>query len=108
MSGRHTVRAALLGQLLAALIASTAICSTLLAREVSGARGCRERRCRKCSAAAAAVTAAAIDRLPNPAPAAQGVSAPTLQSSLNYLLLGVAFTSLHVRRNGLRWKCRWW
>ncbi len=32
---RHTVRAAALGQLLALLIAATAVCSTLLAREVS-------------------------------------------------------------------------
>ncbi|PRW60646.1 solute carrier family 35 member F1-like [Chlorella sorokiniana] len=61
---------ALQAELLALLIAGTAVCSTLLARE--------------------------------------GVSAPTLQSSLNYFLLGVVYTAVHIRSNGFRWKCRWW
>ena len=38
----------------------------------------------------------------------QGLSAPTLQSSLNYLLLGVVYTTLHVRACGWRWRCPWW
>lgn len=38
----------------------------------------------------------------------QGISAPTLQSSLNYALLGIVYTVLHVRAHGWRWRCRWW
>lgn len=42
------------------------------------------------------------------APSLQGVSAPTLQSSLVYLCLGLFYTAVHVRRTGLRWRCAWW
>jgi solute carrier family 35 protein F1/2 len=40
--------------------------------------------------------------------APQGLSAPTLQSSLNYLLLAVVYLGLHVRKQGWRLKAQWW
>ncbi|KAL4855217.1 Solute carrier family 35 member F2 [Chlorella vulgaris] len=67
---RRTVAAALLGNLLAVIIAVGAVCSASLAQ--------------------------------------QGLSAPTLQSSLNYLLLAVVYLGLHVRKQGWRLKARWW
>ena len=66
------------------------------------------------SAAAAALLATRRDSRRPPACvialpySVQGLSAPTLQSSLNYLLLGIVYTTLHVRAVGWRLKCRWW
>ncbi|KAL4443860.1 hypothetical protein ABPG75_011597 [Micractinium tetrahymenae] len=40
--------------------------------------------------------------------ARQGVSAPTLQSGLNYLLLGIVYTAVRLRTVGWKLKCRWW
>ena len=44
------------------------------------------------------------------AAAVQGLSAPTLQSSLNYLLLALVYLPLHLRSQGWAWSFRrkWW
>lgn len=116
--GRHTLAAAALGQVLAALIAGTAVASTSLARQVRSTslnppmRWIHQwhRRRRRCLLAATAATAATDTccLITNCSfySALQGVSAPTLQSGINYLLLGVVYTAVRLRAVGWKLKCR--
>lgn len=108
MVSRQLLHAALLGQFLAFLIAFTSSLSKWLAikvraREVPMHWSTLEARL--------AYGPAGTPPLAPPqthGPPLQGVYAPTLQSALNYLLLAVVFSSVHVRRRGWRLQGRWW
>lgn len=112
MGGRHTLAAAALGQVLAALIGGTAVASTSLARQVSSGKthghcvklavlplagACRRRSSRRQHRLLLEPISTRI---------LQGVSAPTLQSGINYLLLGVVYTAVRLRTFGWKLKCR--
>lgn len=112
---RDAIKGSLLGQLLALLIAVTAVCSASLAGQV------RPRKSPKRPVTAAAcwrrkwgdrgwppACRPAISPCPARTRCPQGLSAPTLQSSLNYLLLAAVYLTLHVRRRGWRLKCKWY
>ena len=115
MVSRQLLHAALVGQLLAFLIAFTSSMSKWLAikvRRVSvPTRRWDESRLEArllATGALAELRRRLRPRTPSLHAPPQGVYAPTLQSALNYLLLAVVFSALHVRRRGWTLAGRWW